>query len=113
MDDDKLIERLEEGVREAEDLLHRRKDALAALKGKAGTGKKGSRVRGLRPGSIPALALAALKLYKQPLSIEDLTAHLKKTNASLDTRKVGLALGRYVRLGQHFTVDEAGSYSLK
>ena len=58
MDDDKLIERLEEGVREAEELLRRRRQALAALKGRIG-GKKAA--RGLRPGSIPALAQSALR----------------------------------------------------
>jgi hypothetical protein len=113
MDDDKLIERLEEGVREAEELLRRRKDALAALKGKAGAGKKGGRIRGLRPGSIPALALAALKGLKQPVSLEELTVHLKKTNASLDARKVSIALSRYVRLGQHFIVTDEGKYGVK
>jgi hypothetical protein len=111
MDDAKLIERLEEGVREAEELLRRRKEALAALKGKAGKG--GGRTRGLRPGSIPALAQAALKNYKAPVSLEDLTAHLKKTNASLDARKLSIALSRYVRLGQYFSVGEDGRYSLK
>ncbi len=114
MDDDKLIERLEEGVREAEELLRRRKDALAALKGKAGGGKRGGRVRGLRPGSIPALAHAALKnSYKAPVSLDDLTAHLKKSNSSLDARKVSIALSRYVRLGQYFTVSEDGKYFWK
>lgn len=111
MDDDKLIERLEEGVREAEELLRRRKEALSALKGK--TGKRGGRPRGFRPGSIPALAQAALKTAKQPISIDDLTAHLKKTNSALDSRKVSLALSRYVRLGQYFTVADDGKYSLK
>jgi hypothetical protein len=113
MDDDKLIEKLEEGVREAEELLRRRKEALAALKGKAGSSRRGGRTRGFRPGSIPALAQAALKSYKAPISLEDLTTHLKKTIPSLDARKVSLALSRYVRLGQHFTVAEDGKYSLK
>jgi len=113
MDDEKLIERLEEGVREAEELLRRRKDALAALKGKAGGGKRGGRIRGLRLGSIPALALAALRSLKQPVELDDLTAHLKKTNASLDARKVSIALSRYVRLGQHFVITEEGKYGLK
>ncbi len=110
MDDDKLIERLEEGVREAEELLRRRKEALAALKGKSGTG---GRTRGLRPGSIPALAHAALKNYKAPVSLDDLTTHLKKSNSSLDARKVSIALSRYVRLGQHFTLSEDGKYFWK
>jgi len=113
MDDDKLIERLEEGVREAEELLRRRKDALAALKGKTAGGKRGGRARGLRPGSIPALAQSALKNYKAPVSLEDLTTHLKKTNTSLDARKLSIALSRYVRQGQYFVVGEDGKYSLK
>jgi len=112
MDDDRLIEKLEEGVREAEELLRRRKQALAALKGKASnSGKKAA--RGLRPGSTPALAQAALKSVKQALSLDDLTTYMKKTDASLDSRKVSLALSRYVRLGQYFTVSEDGKYSLK
>lgn len=113
MDDDKLIERLEEGVREAEELLRRRKDALAALKGKA-SGKKGARGdRGLRPGSIPALALAALKRLKQPVSLDELTSFLKTSNTSLDARKVSLALSKYVRTGKYFEVNEEGKYSQK
>ena len=113
MDDDKLIERLEEGVREAEELLRRRKDALAALKGKTGGRNGRGRSRGLRPGSIPALAQAALKSYKSPVSLDDLTSHLKKSNSSLDARKVSIALSRYVRLGQYFTVSEDGKYYWK
>jgi hypothetical protein len=114
MDDDKLIERLEEGVREAEELLRRRKDALAALKGKASGGKKGTRgARGLRPGSIPALALAALKRLKQPASLDELTAFLKTSNTSLDARKVSLALSKYVRTGKYFEVNDEGKYSQK
>jgi hypothetical protein len=113
MDDDKLIERLEEGVREAEELLRRRRDALAALKGKTLSGKKGGRVRGLRPGSIPAIVQAALKSSKQSLTLADLETHLKKTHPELDSRKISLALSRYVRLGQYFTVAEDGKYSLK
>ena len=113
MDDDKLIERLEEGVREAEELLHRRKDALAALKGRTGTGKRGGRARGLRPGSIPALTHAALRSYKAPISLDDLTTILKKSNTSLDARRVSIALSRYVRLGQYFVVTEDGKYGLK
>ncbi|MGH9699869.1 MAG: hypothetical protein ACRD5R_08895 [Candidatus Acidiferrales bacterium] len=110
MEDDKLIERLEEGVREAEDLLQRRKQALAALKGKSGSGKKG--VRGLRPGSIPALAQVALR-SKQPATLEELTAQIKKTDAETDARKVSLALSRYVRLGRIFVVTAEGKYLLK
>lgn len=109
MDDAKLIEELQQKVREAEDILRRRKDALAALKGKT----RGARTRGLRPGSIPALAQAALKTAKQPVSLEELTGHLKKTISSLDVRKVSIALSRYVRLGQHFAITEDGKYRLK
>jgi hypothetical protein len=113
MDDEKLIERLEEGVREAEELLRRRKEALAALKGKTGTGKKGGRTRGLRVGSTPALAQAFLKSARQPVSLDDLTTHLKKTNTALDSRKLSIALSRYVRQGQYFTITEDGKYGLK
>jgi hypothetical protein len=111
MEDAELIAELQQKVRDAEELLRRRKEALAALRGKSGAGKKGS--KGLRPGSIPALASAALKTLKQPLSLEELTTHLKKTNPSLDSRKVSIALSRYVRLGQHFAMNEEGKYSLK
>jgi hypothetical protein len=55
----------------------------------------------------------ALKNYKAPVSLDDLTAHLKKANASLDARKVSIALSRYVRLGHYFTVSEDGKYFLK
>ena len=110
MDDEQLIERLEEGVREAQELLQRRKQALAALKGKTGAGKKGA--RGLRPGSIPALAQAALK-GKQPMTLDELTAQIKKTDAEADTRKVSLALSRYVRLARIFAITEEGKYHLK
>lgn len=111
MDDDKLIERLEEGVREAEELLQRRKQALAALKGKAGAGKKVT--RGLRPGSIPALAQAALKGFKTPATLDELTAFIKKSDADVDARKVSLALSRYVRQGRFFAITEEGKYHLK
>lgn len=110
MDDDNLIERLEEGVREAAELLQRRKQALAALKGKTAVGRKG--VRGLRIGSIPALAQAALK-GKQPATLEELTVQIKKIDADVDARKVSLALSRYVRLGRIFAVTEEGKYQLK
>ena len=111
MDDAKLIEELQQKVREAEETLRRRKEALAALRGKTGTR---TRTRGLRPGSIPALAHAALKNnYKAPVSLDDLTAHLRKANASLDARKISIALSRYVRLGQYFTVSEDGKYFWK
>lgn len=113
MDDDKLIERLEEGVREAEELLRRRKQALAALKGKAGSNTKGGRTRGFRLGSIPALAFAALKASRQPMSLDELTIYLKKANPELQPRTVSLALSRYVRIGQHFVANEEGKYSLK
>lgn len=111
MDDEKLIERLEEGVREAEELLQRRKQALAALKGKTGSGKKAA--RGLRPGSIPALAQAALKILKQAATPEELTTQIKKADADADTRKVSLALSRYIRQGRIFGITEEGKYFLK
>ena len=113
MDDEKLIERLEEGVQEAEELLQRRKQALQALKGKVGPGRKGGRVRGLRPGSMPALALAALKSTKQPITLDELTAHLKKNIATVDSRKVSIGLSRYVRLGHYFAVEDDGKYRAK
>ena len=111
MDDAKLIEELQQKVKEAEETLRRRKEALAALRGK--TGIKHTRTRGLRPGSIPALALAALRSFKTPASLDELTAHLKKTNASLDARKVSIALSRYVRRGEYFVITEDGKYSPK
>jgi hypothetical protein len=111
MDDAKLIDELQQKVREAEETLRRRKEALAALKGKTRSAR--TRKRGLRPGSIPALAQAALKSTKQPVSLDDLTTHLKKTKSSLDARKVSIALSRYVRLGQYFVVTEDGKYGLK
>lgn len=109
MEDSALIEELQQKVREAEELLRRRKDALAALKGKS---TKGREKRGLRAGSVPALAQAALKAAKQHLSLEELTTHLKKTNPDLDTRKVSIALSRYVRDGKYFVFNE-GKYGLK
>ena len=111
MDDDKLIEKLEEGVREAQELLRRRKEALAALTGKSGNGKKGP--RGLRAGSIPALVQATLKSTKQSLSADDLVSHLKKNLPEVDARKISLALSRYVREGLYFVLAEDGKYSLK
>jgi hypothetical protein len=113
MEDSELIQELQQKVHEAEELLRRRKEALAALKGKTGTGKKGGRTRGLRPGSTPALAQAFLKSARQPVELDDLTAHLKKTNASLDSRKLSIALSRYVRQGQYFMITEDGKYGLK
>ncbi len=110
MDDAELIEQLQQKVREAEELLRRRKDALAALKGK--TTKTGKRMRGFRSNSIPALAYAAIKAAKQPISLEELLVPLKKTDPRLDARKVSLALSRYVRLGQHFVFSD-GKYGLK
>jgi hypothetical protein len=111
MDDAKLIEELQEKVREAEELLRRRKDALAALRGKAGPRK--GRPRGLRPGSIPALTYSILKTSKQPISLDELTLQLKKTISSVDSRKVSIALSRYVRQGLHFAITEEGKYCLK
>jgi hypothetical protein len=106
MDDDKLIEKLEEGVREAEELLHRRKQALAALKGKSTTQSAKKAPRGLRAGSLPALAAAALKAAKAPLSLEELAEVLKK-----EPRDVSLALSRYVRNGKYFQVSDEGKYA--
>jgi hypothetical protein len=113
MDEDKLIEQLEEAVREAEELLQRRKRALAELKGKSVTSKRGSKVRGLRPGSMPALALAALKSARQPITLDELTAHLKKNIATVDSRKVSIGLSRYVREGHYFVVEDDGKYRAK
>ena len=113
MDDDKLIEKLEEGVREAEELLQRRKQALKALKGQSASGKKVGRARGLRTGSIPALAVAILKAHKQPMSLDDLTTQLKKHKASLEPRMLSIALSKYVREGQYFSVGDDGKYSAK
>jgi hypothetical protein len=42
MEDAELIEQLQQKVREAEELLRRRKDALAALKGKTANNKQKS-----------------------------------------------------------------------
>jgi hypothetical protein len=111
MDDSKLIEELQEKVKEAAELLRRRKEALAALQGKSG-GIKNNRSRGFRAGSIPAAAYAALK-GKQPMSLDDLTAAIKKTKSDVDSRGVSLALSKYVRNGQHFTINEDGNYAAK
>jgi hypothetical protein len=112
MDDTELVIELQKKVAEAEELLRRRREALAALKGKTGA-KSRRTVKGLRPGSIPAMAQVTLRTLKQPLSLDELTAQLKKTNASLDSRKVSIALSRYVRRGQHFVITDDGKYSLK
>jgi hypothetical protein len=111
MDDSALIEELQLKVREAEELLRRRKEALAALRGKSSSTRR-KQARGFRPGSIPALAHAALKAARQ-LSLEELTVHLKKQNASLDARKVSIALNRYVRGGQYFTLGADGKYGIR
>jgi hypothetical protein len=111
MDDLSLIAKLEDGVREAEELLRRRKEALAALKGKGAPGKVRGRKKGFRGNSIPALAFDALKTGE--LTLDDLVAQMKKTDDSLTSRKVSLALNRYVRLGQHFRISEEGKYGLK
>ena len=113
MDDSELIEQLQEKVREAEQLLRRRKEALAALKGKSANSRKEQEERGLRAGSVPALAQTALRAAKQHLTLHDLTEHLKKSNSSVDTRKVSIALSRYVREGKYFVQDEDGKYGLK
>jgi hypothetical protein len=113
MDDDKLIERLEEGVREAEELLQRRKQALAALKGKSPSAKRtpGSGSRGFRPTSIPGHAYAVLK-GKPALSLEELTVAVKKYKPEVDSRGVSVALSKYVRNGRHFAIVE-GKYTAK
>ena len=112
MDDSRLIEELQEKVREAEEILRRRKDALAALKGKTGSGKN-SRARGFREKSIPALAYAALK-GKQSLSLDELTAIVKKgTERVKDARGLSIALSKYVRNGQYFVIHEDGKYGAK
>jgi hypothetical protein len=113
MDDSKLIEELQEKVRDAAELLRRRREALAALQGKSGAGKS-SRTRGFRPNSIPAVAYNALK-GKQPLSLEDLTAAIKgKTKASVkEPRDVSVALSKYVRDGKYFVIHEDGKYGAK
>lgn len=111
MEDAELIAQLQEKVREAEDLLRRRKDALAALKGKGNPSKNGQ-VRGFRGTSIPSIAHAALK-GKPPLSLEELTAAVKKAKPDVDTRTVSIALSKYVRKGQHFVVHPDGKYGAK
>jgi hypothetical protein len=110
VDDAKLIEELQEKVREAEEILRRRKDALSALKGKSGTGKAG---RGPRANSIPGVAHAALKSLKQPVTLEELTAMVKRTKPEVDQRIVSLALNKYVRNGQYFAIGEDGKYRPK
>jgi hypothetical protein len=115
MDDSALIAELTAKVREAEEILRRRKDALAALRGKAGNSKGGKRAsRGLRPDSIPAYAQAAIKSAKVSLSLDDLLAHMKRAHPEieLDSRKLSLALSRYVRTGKYFTWID-GKYGLK
>ena len=112
MDDAKLIEELQEKVREAEEILRRRKEALAALKGKSNASTRGGRSRGFRVGSIPAIAHLTLK-GKPSLSLEDLTAAIKRVKPDIETRDVSVALSKYVRKGQHFVIDEAGKYSAK
>jgi hypothetical protein len=113
MDDSALIEELQQKVKEAEELLRRRKEALAALKGKSASSRKGQRERGLRTGSIPAQAQAILKAARQRISLEELTSSLRKTDPSLEPRDVYTALSRYVREGKYFVVDEDGKYGVK
>lgn len=110
MEDSDLIEELKRKVEEAEELLRRRKEALAALRGKANSGKRGT--RGLRPGSIPAIAQGALK-GRQALTLEELTAAVKKVKPDVDSRGVSIALSKYVRKGQHFVINEDGRYAAK
>jgi hypothetical protein len=114
MEDAELIEQLQQKVREAEELLRRRKDALAALKGKTANNKQKSE-RGLRAGSLPALALSTLRTLKIRLSGEELADQLKKNTPNLDVdgRKISLALSRYVREGKYFSYGEDAKYGLK
>jgi len=114
MDDTELIAELTLKVKEAEELLRRRKEALAALRGKTGAAKGGKRQRGLRADSIPALAQWAIRAAKQPLSLEDLLSQLRRSHPSLelDGRKLSLALSRYVRTGKYFTLID-GKYGVK
>lgn len=113
MDDSKLIEELQDKVREAAELLRRRKEALAALQGKSGSGKN-NRSRGFREGSIPAAAHAVLK-GKQPLSLDDLAAAIKgKTKGTVkDSRALSVALSKYVRDGKYFVIHADGKYGAK
>ncbi len=113
MDNSKLIAELEHSVREAEELLRRRKEALAALKGKTGSPKDGGRRSGFRPGSIPALVFSALKEFNQPMSLDDLVGSVRKHNNSLNARRVSIAISRYVRMGKYFVLTEDGKYWLK
>jgi hypothetical protein len=112
MDDAKLIEELQQKVHEAEETLRRRKEALAALKGKSGT-RKNNRPRGFRPNSIPAVAHAALKSLKQLASLDELTAMVKRTKPTVTARGVSIALSRYVRDGEYFVIHEDGRYGCK
>jgi len=100
-------------VREAAELLRRRKEALAALLGKTGSAKNGNRKRGFRKNSIPLMAHTALRDSKAPMSLEELTAHIKKTKADATSRSVSIALSRYVRDGNVFVITEDGKYKVK
>jgi hypothetical protein len=111
MDDSKLIEELQEKVREAAELLRRRKEALAALQGKSSSAKN-NRSRGFREGSIPAAAYAALK-GKPSLSLDELTIAIKGKTKAKDSRDVSVALSKYVRDGKYFAIDEDGKYGAK
>jgi len=113
MDDAKLIEELQEKVREAAELLRRRKEALAALLGKTGSAKNGNKKRGFRKNSIPLIAHAILKDARVPMSLEDLTAQIKKVKPDITSRSVSIALSRYVRDGNVFVILEDGKYKLK
>jgi hypothetical protein len=112
MEDSALIEALQEKVREAEELLRRRRDALAALKGKSGPASRSKKARGLREGSVPALAQAALKTHKL-LTLDELAALLKKSNPDIEARSISLALSKYVRNGKYFEINEEGKYGLR
>jgi hypothetical protein len=111
MNDSDLIAKLEDGVREAEELLRRRKDALAALKGKSVSSKPRERKKVFRSNSIPALAYETLK--NGELSLEELTEALKAKDPALNNRKISLALSKYVREQKHFTHSLEGKYGIK
>ena len=112
MNNEKLIEALEHGVREAEEELRRRKEALAILKGKSPTTGHRGRRAGLRSGSLPALIFTVLKDINQPTTIAEIVSGLKNHNRTATTREVSIALARYVRLERFFRLTEDGKYAL-
>lgn len=113
MDDDALIDELQQKVYEAEELLRRRKDALAALKGKTVGSRKDRKPRGFRGKSIPSQVYAFLKATRQHASLQELAEHLKKADSTVDARKISLALSKYVRSGRFFVQTDEGKYGLK